>query len=170
MRISLRYAVFSASLIVLTPAAASAQFMPGNDWMPRAGNVDYDMTLSQRWSPARIRMTGRIELRAGNMRQRHCMQWSYAPVMACQISVNGQPGPITTEPAPPGGPMGGAPYGGYPGGAPAPYPGAHGVPGFAPPPFNFGGRPPGPDFEISGDWEWQGWRVSGRFRYSQAIW
>ncbi len=155
---------------------ASGQMPPSGNWMPRRGTVSYDMTLTRAWSPQSIRMVGRITMRDAGMLQRHCVQLSHAPFMTCQTTVNGVPGTPHTLPAPP--PAGGTGGPGRslfpPGAAPPPYagsnPGGLRGPGFSPPPFSFPGGPPGPEFEMSGDWEWQGWRVFGRFRYSQAYW
>ena len=170
----------------MTTTGATAQMAPFGDWMPRRGTVSYDMILSRDWSPMSIRMIGSLTASDFGLRQRHCLQPSYSPAMACQITVNGQPNPPHMMPPPPPvsgwgggryapGAYGPGPYPGgslwsFPGGSRMPYWRGQQLPGFAPPPFRFPGGAPGPDFEMSGDWEWQGWRIRGTFRYSQAYW
>lgn len=167
--------IASLTALAALSSPAAAQMLPSGDWMPRRGTVSYDMTLTRAWSPMSMRMLGRITVHDAGTVQRHCMQVSYAPVMTCQTSINGEPGNLHTVPAPPpsGARVGPNRFLAPPGAAPPyprPYAGGPSVPGFVPPPFSFPGGPPGPDFEISGEWEWQGWRVYGRFRYSGAYW
>ena len=178
-----RNAAVAATVAVLASAVpALAQGWPGSSFMPGEGTVRYEMSLQHIWSPARMRMTGTMSGDAAGIRQTHCLQMPATPVMTCQRTVNGNPGPIYQVPAPPFGtaemmPRG---FGGYPGGG---YPGFGGyggggrgpggmLPGFGTPPLSFPTSPysGGPEMEMSGSWEWQGWRISGRFVYSPAVW
>ncbi|MCW2306733.1 hypothetical protein [Rhodobium gokarnense] len=173
-------------VLALVSPPAAAQGWSGSSFMPSEGTVRYEMSLQHIWSPARMRMTGTMSGDAAGIRQTHCLQMPATPVMTCQRTVNGEPGPIYQVPAAPFGtaemmPRG---FGGYPGGV---YPGFGGypgmgggngwapgstLPGFGTPPFSFPGGPysGGPEMEMSGSWEWQGWRISGRFVYSPVVW
>ena len=147
---------------------AFAQSFPSGSWLPNRGTVSYDMSLTQAWSPMRMRMIGSITVSSRFVRQRHCVQKFSTPIMTCQTIVNGMPGEIHPMPVPPPrGAVGGnafnwrPPMSGY---MMAP------VPGFIAPPFNFSNGAPGSNFEMSGRWSWGDWNVSGWFRYSKAVW
>ncbi|MBB4305168.1 hypothetical protein GGD81_004237 [Rhodobium orientis] len=171
----LALAVFGHVVFFSLPALAQGWSRPS--FMPTEGTVRYEMSLQHIWSPARMRMTGTMSGDAAGIRQTHCLQMPATPVMTCQRTVNGEPGPIYQVPAPPFGtaemmPRGlnGSPgFGGY---------GGNGwgqggtLPGFGTPPFSVPMAPyaGSPEMEMSGSWEWQGWRISGRFVYSPVAW